>query len=730
MIVKNIWIICLSFLGYGFLAFWLPAICLGEYCKEKSITFKFFFYQAIANSYIFLSVLLLGEMGLLKRKMLWFMLVFLPVLICIVGKRKMIRKKKAYLINRLEQIENGTYGIKHCYRDIRREVYKTVKKHLFRFIKTRGLEVFWIVCILGWAVWFYGWYKLHNVAYGHTDEETHLYWISSLMNGELYPSGIYPFGVHTLMVALSKMFGFHVVRVYLNYPVWAIGLIMVSFYLVMKQVCSNRYIALAGWSLFVLLDFFHSTSYFRFQFAFPMEFGFIAMAGVLFSLIQYFKTRDKWDLYAFILSLTWTFYIHFYITIACGIICICFGIVFFIPMIKRKLLLWYFLGGIGALCISILPFAIEYSLGHPFERSIEWALNMSNTTKSKEAALEEEEETKEESKQPMSFETFLQKEAIYLSNNTLKNEKVSKLFMIIAFGMSVYSVLGILIAKEKVKYQTFLFFALLWEVGAILACSYYFDWKVVIEAKRMATFEAFFTIPLLCFPFEVIFYGLKILHKKVAEIGILLLGIGSLLFIYTQGFIKEYRYYQITISEADMKMALSLVEDKKEKDWTLLTTTNALSVIRYDGYHYEISNLLKSLDQKEESIYIPTKEIYVFLEYKPTSFRSDIRNIDRSDVAERKNTQEISPEKAQMDLEFGTSEDILHGEDSIYYFKRDIVMSKLYYWIETIKKVYPRHISFVYEDEQVCIYRIKQDPYFLLNLSVDYVETAKQDESY
>ena len=57
-------------------------------------------------------------------------------------------------------------------------------------------------------------------------------------------------------------------------------------------------------------------------------------------------------------------------------------------------------------------------------------------------------------------------------------------------------------------------------------------------------------------------------------------------------------------------------------------------------------------------------------------------------------------------------------------------MSKLYYWIETIKKVYPRHISFVYEDEQVCIYRIKQDPYFLLNLSVDYVETAKQDESY
>ena len=736
MIIRNIWIICISFLGYGFLTYWLPSICLRGYCEKKSLTFKFFFYQAIANCYIFITVLILANIGFLKQKVLWFVVVVLPLFVLIGFQRKAIKKKQIYMRGLLEQLENGTYGIKHCYRDMKGAIGREVKKIIVRATKNRVLELLWVIGILGWVVWFYGWYKLHNVGYGHTDEETHLYWISSLVNGTLYPDGIYPFGVHTFIATISKMFGLNVTRTYLNYSVWSVVLIMFSFYLVMKSIFSNRYVALIGWSLFVLLDFFHSTSYFRFQFAFPMEFGFLAMAGVLFSIIQYLKSRERLDLYLFIASLIWTFFIHFYITIACAIICVCFAVTFFIPVIKRKLLLWYLIGGMGALVVSVIPFAIQYGIGYPFERSIEWALNMSNTTKSNDTSStktnEEDDFTKEvtveQTTKTMSLETFLQKEATYLSNNTFKNEKVSKLFMAISFGMGVYSILGILISKEKIRYGSYFFLALLWEVGAILACTYYLDWKVLIEAKRMATFEAFFTIPLLCFPFEIIYQIVKGCYSKVREIILIILGIGSLFYIHSQGWIKEYRYYQITVSEADMKMALSLVEDHKDENWTLLTTTNTLSVVRYDGYHYEIADLLKNLDQSKKDIYIPTKDIYVSLEYKPTSFESDIRNIDRSDVTKSKNIQEISQQKAQMDLDFEKSEDVLHGEDSIYYFKRDIVMSKLYYWVETIKKVYPRHISLVYEDNQVSVYQIRQDPYFLLNLSVDYLETAKQDE--
>ena len=68
---------------------------------------------------------------------------------------------------------------------------------------------------MAWVIWFYGWYKMHNTGYGHTDEETHLYWIGALIHGNMFPAGMYPHGVHTLNAALGILFPLNVTRVYL-----------------------------------------------------------------------------------------------------------------------------------------------------------------------------------------------------------------------------------------------------------------------------------------------------------------------------------------------------------------------------------------------------------------------------------------------------------------------------------------------------------------------------------
>ena len=72
------------------------------------------------------------------------------------------------------------------------------------------------------------------------------------------------------------------------------------------------------------------------------------------------------------------------------------------------------------------------------------------------------------------------------------------------------------------------------------------------------------------------------------------------------------------------------------------------------------------------------------------------------------------------------SEDALHGADAPYYFQRNIVMSKLHFWMETIRQIYPNHVSEYYSDEQVTVYKIEQDAYFTLNLSVDYKQLARE----
>ena len=104
-----------------------------------------------------------------------------------------------------------------------------------------------------------------------------------------------------------------------------------------------------------------------------------------------------------------------------------------------------------------------------------------------------------------------------------------------------------------------------------------------------------------------------------------------------------------------------------------------------------------------------------------------MREIDRSDVTLPGKCTDISSELALMEIDYELdSEDNLHGADAPYYFQREQVMSKLYYWVEAMKEVYASHIEEYYRDEQMVVYKIKQDPYFLLNLSLDYKSIAEQ----
>ena len=199
---------------------------------------------------------------------------------------------------------------------------------------------------------------------------------------------------------------------------------------------------------------------------------------------------------------------------------------------------------------------------------------------------------------------------------------------------------------------------------------------------------------------------------------------GGIWAMLTAGRVKEERYYSITISEADMRVCLDLCENHEKYTWTVISPTNDLSVIRYTGYHYEIIDLIKALDEGKKNIYIPTPDIYVVTERHPISFTNDRRKIDRSDIDAPDNVQEISPELALQDVEWDRDTSGLHGADAPYYYQRDVVMSKLHYWMEAVKKIYPNHVSEYYQDETVTVYKITQDPYFTLNLSVDYKQLA------
>lgn len=734
MIWENVWTMIGTAFGYFLLTLVIPSVCLRAYIAGKEPTYRFFFCQCTGNLYLSFVVLILGFLHFVNFISLLATLIILPLSFTAWKERRKILafQRRAALI--LKELILGIYGFRVFFR----RLWLKLKNRLMqkkKYLKGNVVEIILFCAIMAWVIWFYGWYKMHNTGYGHTDEETHLYWIGALIHGNMFPAGMYPHGVHTLNAALGTLFPMNITRVYLNFSVLSTTMVFGSAYALFRKCFSNRYVAMGGWAFFVLADIFNSTSYFRFQFSFPMEFGLVAAFGMIYAMQAYIKKKQKGDLILFSACITWTLMAHFYITILCLVICVCFGLVYLIPILRKKILLRFVAGGIAGVVLACIPYVWGYANGYEFERSIEWALGITKTTaqsESQDAGEAQTDQTQSYNWREMDVltlaENLLKDEAKYLAYNYVNDSDTARALMAADAVLAVYALLGLIFSKRRMKYLGYLFWAVLWEVCAILTCTYYLNLPVLIEVKRMATFLSFLTIPLLCLPLEILFgiLGLCRVKEKYLEMSFAVLITGGIWAMASAGRIKDERYFNITISEADMRVCLDLCENHKKNTWTVISPTNDLSVIRYTGYHYEITDFLKELDQGKKSIYIPTPDIYVVTERHPISFSDDRREIDRSDIDVPDHVKEISAELALRDVEWSRDTTGLHGADAPYYFQRDVIMSKLHYWMEAVKQIYPNHVSEYYSDETVTVYKIIQDPYFTLNLSVDYKKLAEE----
>lgn len=726
MIWENLWTVVWSIVWYFILTLLLPSICLKKYVKEKELTFRFFFYQCAGNLYQNFVVLALGFVGILNRYTLFLMLILLPLGACGWRDRACIKAKVLHAKKLLNELLNGTYGSRLLGRKAEKKFRNRCMKLYRRYIQKNLPEVLLFLGIMAWVFWFYGEYKFQNLGYAHTDEETHLYWIGELIHGNLFPAGMYPHGMHTLVAAIAVLSGMTLPRVYLMFAVLSTALVFGTAYLLFRRIIENKYVAMAGWGMFVITDIFRSITYIRFQISFPMEFGLIAAFSMIYFMLRYVKQKEKSALLAFALSIAWTLSVHFYITLLCGAICVAFAFVYFIVLVRRKMLLSFLAAGIAGILISCVPYVAGAAAGFSFERSIAWALGIAQT-----GVLDDTETNGESAELTMLLEKENPwgKQELCLEQNFVKNRKIAGYLMYLDAFLILYGLLGLIFSKRKEKYQRYLFWGVFWEVGAFLACTYYLNFPAVIEVKRMASFLAILTVPLFGLPFELVAQLCSLLHirPKFANALLGLLTIALFGGCFYRGRIKDDRYYCITISEGDARVCFDLLENEEKHTWTVLSPVNDLSIIRYDGFHYEITDLIKNLDEGKD-VYIPTPDIYVVTEKKAISFATEERAIDHSDMLSPGNVKELSPELALTDIEWERGVDSIHQADAPYYFSRDVLMSKLYYWMKGIQEVFPNHISCFYEDALVCVYHIKQDPYFLLNLSVDYRMYAEQEK--
>ncbi len=150
----------------------------------------------------------------------------------------------------------------------------------------------------------------------------------------------------------------------------------------------------------------------------------------------------------------------------------------------------------------------------------------------------------------------------------------------------------------------------------------------------------------------------------------------------------------------------NILEDEEDNTWTIISANDERLMIADRGYHYELSTFLYSMEYATEYTFvrIPTSKVYIFIEKVPIDYYETYEGSGQS----------VSEEGASHALPYGSGLTVYYTEN------RWIMMSRIYYWAETVEQIYPNDMKIYYEDEQFICYCLTQDLYSLFNLAVDY----------
>ncbi len=706
-------------IAYFVACVFLPSLLLYKKLKDRPIIFRVMAYQVVANIYINLVGFLLVYLKIFSIYMCIIFILLVPIGIRLYMDRALLKGRILTATSVVGDVLVGVYGFKI----IRGNIIKFIKKIAFYLYKKlfegRVIEWTFIILTIIYLIMFLGYPRFFHASYGHTDEETHIFWINSIYNNNAFSTGLYPYGMHFVASMLTATFGIHPDYGSLSFSLVSSSMIFVSLYMVARTIFKSKYVALFTWVIVLITGIFHHVSYFRFSYIFPMEFSLFPVVVALYALIMTVKNKDRLSFLLFSGALAWSVFGHFYGTIFFAFICMIFGVLFLRFIIKNKLLLKYILYGVLGLSIAAAPFAVGLVMGYEFERSIAWAIGvMTNNEDLQNTGLNEEDETEpteateaptedDEEDIPLTLESLAYQLTTFVYSNFDSLGIAVSLFL----ACLLYSIIGLIVMKKRrMEFLIYLFICGIWAFMIVLALADVIGLPPIIQRNRVAVFIFMISTVLYGIAGQLFYDLISIVTKKEKVLNNIVIGAGvvGILTTFLTNSEKEELMYTKLATDADSKLVQDLIYDKDHDPWTVVTTTNMLSIIRNDGFHVEIMDLLFAADYYRD-FYIPTETFYLVTEKMSNGYDEAVLDIT-GDHYYNSATPISKYEALRTDINIHNA----YGaqKDRAYYFSRPMVMSKLYYLVEEIKLAYPDHISVYYEDR----------------FSVDYMATLREEQ--
>ena len=749
------------FAAYTGLTVLLPAIMFRRILAGRRLSEQFLMCYTFGNFYI---INIVFVVQLLHISGFWTLVLFTAVpgiLIWSRVNRVSLRElcMKTGIV--CKKILQGSMGIKGFLYRVQNRSMAVLKKAVWLFyceVVCNTLQ--WILAgaVIAALFWIYGRQLILTYGYRASDIPVHLNWINQMSRGNLFASGVYPFGFHCMVYYLHAVFGFDTYVILCVFYLVQVFFIHIVLLAMLKLLCRSLYLPYAGIMVYILGSFWARQTCSRFGSSLPQEFGMIFVIPSVYFLIRFFQTEKKnlknretkLILGCFALAFSLTLAIHFYGTMIAGLCCIGIAAGFCMRFLNKEYFRRIMLTGIISVFLAILPMGIAFAGGTPLQGSLGWGLSVINggssdteDTSVNEAAqkqtmeemaarlIENTQNSNSKSVQTEEIPVITEAPKYSLADKAREiPEKMKNLremmvrriqeFIInsqeqwcayaVLAGIAVLLLLGVVfIILRRITYGEMLMSAgFCMGILTLLLCAGNLGLPVLMDPARCSIYYVY----LLIASMTVLGDGLLYL---IFMPRILTIPRNAISFILTvsmaagmihQGLVKTPDFISDYVSNGAYTCLTNIIKENKDETWTIVSANDETQMGLDHGWHYETITFLRKQEHinKDTKLIIPTEKVYFFIEKIPLNYS----------VVYSGSGQSISKKGASQSLPNSGGIGMYQGEG------RWILMSRMYYWAQTFMEMYPNEMKVYYESEDFVCYVIPQNMYHQYDFAIDY----------
>ena len=766
----------------------VPALLLHRRVKDEIFPVRFFFYIVLGHFYLINLVLFLQLFHISGR----FTLILgsaLPVVISLIRTKRVSPKKIGHIIgNSTSHVIRETLGIKLLLLEMGQWIGGKVKL-LFGRMRRQMIMHFvdWALFVAFTAVVLvmYGTNMINTYGYCASDIPVHNYWINAMGDNEVFVNGIYPFGFHCVIYYIHTVSGIETyVLLRLFYVVQALYIhyVLLAF---LKACCKTSYCAWGGVFVYVLAAFFSDNTFMRYYSSLPQEFGMIfILPGIYFMFaflkerkleadrcvqekntagLKTFKCRSTRYLMGFVAGFGLTLIVHFYDTMAAGLLCIGIAGGYLFRIFKKEYFFRILATGILSIFLAALPMGIAFLQGTPLQGSLGWGLSVidgSNLEDEEDGELDdtvsENEEITTQGSADQSISDGLDAAGKTMSGYSVgETESTESLEVKTAVPMTLTEkirfrvkdiaknglnylwteVHNIVLHRAGVPWRMFIFgcegfcliggllFVLtgkqdygagLMSVGfgllflMVLLGAWHFGLPHIMDPSRCSIYVAYMIPVAIGLGTDgVVTLVFGFLKRDVWMHAVSLLTSAALVAVLVYG--NEIRTPAVLTALESNAAITCLANIKRENEnykYTICSANDELRMMEDYARHDETITFLRRMegDAVNGNLTIPTDRVYFFIEKIPLDYT----------VSYEGSGQRISSEGAEKPLPTAGDISVYEGEN------RWIVMSRMYYWAQAFMELYGKEMQVYYETDDFVCYVVEQNTYSLYDFSIDY----------